>query len=415
MVKRVLMIAYHYPPIRGGSGMLRTLAFTQYLPRFGWQPIVLSVSLNAYPVHGAEEAAPIQVHRSFALDISRQLAIRGRYPSILAQPDRWISWWPGAVCAGLRLIREQRPDLIWSTYPIATAHLIGLTLHRMTGLPWIADQRDPMLDTDYPPDPRRRRIHQWIERQAMQRGAAVVCTTPGAVRDLNQRYPGDSRKQIALIENGYDEACFIATERAKPAAASSGGPFRLLHSGVIYPSERDPSTLFAALARLQAEGAISPSSLRLVLRASSHDDHLSTLVNQHRGLANIIEFSPPLPYLEALAEIQHADGLLLLQAANCNNQIPAKLYEYLRSRRPILALTHPDGDTAALLRRAGIDTMAPLDQASSIAHALLRFLRQCQKNQAPVAPSSLIAGHSRLARSQELAQLMDRICLKESP
>lgn len=415
MVKRVLMIAYHYPPMRGGSGMLRTLAFTQYLPRFGWQPIVLSASLNAYPDHGAEEAPHIHVHRSFALDAARHLAIRGRYPSMLAQPDRWISWWPGAVRAGLRLIREHSPDVIWSTYPIATAHLIGLTLHRLTGLPWIADQRDPMLDTDYPPDPLRRRIHQWIERQAMQRSAAVVCTTPGAVRDLNQHYPSDRRKQIALIENGYDEACFIAAESAKPATVSSNGPFRLLHSGVIYPSERDPSALFIALARLQAEGAISSNSFRLVLRASGHDDHLRSLVNQHHGLADIIEVSPPLPYLEALSEMQYADGLLLLQAANCNSQIPAKIYEYLRSRRPILALTHPDGDSAAILRRAGIYTMAPLDKASNIAHALLRFLRLCQQNQAPVAPSALISSHSRLVRTQELAQLMNRICLKESP
>ncbi|MRX06429.1 glycosyltransferase [Pseudoduganella sp. FT25W] len=415
MVKRVLMIAYHYPPLRGGSGIHRTLSFTEYLPQLGWEPTVLSVSHNAYPDCGLAEAAPqVPVHRSFALDAARQLAIHGRYPALLAQPDRWISWWLSAVPAGLRLIRAHEPQFIWSSYPIATAHLIALTLHRLTGIPWIADQRDPMIDTGYPPDPRRRRIHGWIERQAVTRGAAIVCTTPGAVRDLNQRFPQADTSRIALIENGYDEVSFIGAEIAPPAPRADA-PFRLLHSGVIYPSERDPTALFAALARLLAAGTITPANFRLVLRATGHDQYLRNLIARHQGLSHIIELAPPLTYREALGEMLNADGLLLLQAANCNGQIPAKLYEYLRARRPLLALTHPDGDSAGLLRRAGIDTMARLDSADDIAGALPHFLRLCRDQQAPIAPPALIARHSRAARARELAALLERIHCKEQP
>ncbi|MYN40946.1 glycosyltransferase [Duganella sp. FT109W] len=414
MVKRVLMIAYHYPPMRGGSGIHRTLAFTQYLPQLGWQPLVLSVSPNAYPDYSRADAVQqVAVHRSFALDTARQLAIAGRYPSLLAQPDRWISWWLSAVPTGLRLIRRYQPQFIWSSYPIATAHLIGLTLHRLTGIPWIADQRDPMIDTGYPPDPRRRRIHRWIEQQAMQRGAAVICTTPGAVRDLSHRFPHADTRRIVLIENGYDEVSFIGAEIAALRAASSPAPFRLLHSGVIYPSERDPGALFAALARLLALGDIQPATFRLVLRATGHDTYLQTLIARHPHLAQIIELAPPLPYHEALAEMLTADGLLLLQAENCNGQIPAKLYEYLRARRPLLGLTHPDGDTAGLLRRAGIHTTARLDCADDIATALRHFLRLCRQRQAPTAPPALIARHSRAARTRELAALLDRLHHKD--
>jgi glycosyltransferase involved in cell wall biosynthesis len=418
MVKRVLMIAYHYPPMRGGSGIHRTLAFTQYLPQLGWQPLVLSVSPNAYPDYGRADAVPqVPVHRSFALDAARQLAIAGRYPSLLAQPDRWISWWLSAVPTGLRLIRQYRPQFIWSSYPIATAHLIALTLHRLTGIPWIADQRDPMVDNGYPPDPRRRRIHGWIEQQAMRHGAAVVCTTPGAVRELNLRFPQADDRRIALIENGYDEVSFIGAEIAAPGAipriGPKAGPFRLLHSGVIYPSERDPGALFAALAQLQAQGALRPESFRLVLRASGHDDHLHHLIAQHPALAQMVELAPALPYHEALAEMLDADGLLLLQAENCNGQIPAKLYEYLRARRPLLALTHPDGDTAGLLRRAGIHTVARLDRAEEIVTTLPHFLQLCREQQAPTAPPALIARYSRAARTRELASLLDRLHSKE--
>ncbi|WP_343731623.1 glycosyltransferase [Duganella sp.] len=403
------MIAYHYPPMRGGSGIHRTLSFTQYLPQSGWEPLVLTVSPHAYPDYDIATGAP--AHRSFALDSARHLALCGRYPGLLSQPDRWISWWFSAVPAGLRLIRRYRPTAIWSSYPIATAHLIGLTLHRLSGLPWIVDQRDPMIDQDYPPDPTRYRIHRWIEQQALRRGAAIVCTTPGAVRDLNQRLRSEHTARIELIENGYDEASFIAAE-IYPSPARPPKPFRLLHSGVIYPSERDPRALFGALARLRASGAIHAASFRLVLRASGHDDYLRGLT---RGLEDIVELAPPLPYHEGLAEMLDADGLLLLQAANCNHQIPAKLYEYLRARRPLLALTHPDGDTAGALRRAGIDTIGRLDVAEDIVAALTRFLYLCRERRAPLAPSTFISQCSRAARTRELAALLDRIHRKEQP
>lgn len=416
MVKRVLMIAYHYPPLRGGSGIQRTLAFSEYLPQFGWHPLILSVTPNAYAEAGplADHRTQLPVHRSFALDASRHLAVCGRYPSLLAQPDRWISWWLSAVPAGLKLIREHRPQVIWSSYPIATAHLIALTLHRKTGIPWVADQRDPLIDTGYPPDPRRRRIHGWIEQQAMERGAAVVCTTPSAARDLAGRHPLADAGRISLIENGYDETGFIAAELAPRPPRAADAPFRLLHSGVIYPSERDPAPLFAALARMRADGDIGSDNFRLVLRAAGHDAHLRGLMQRHPFIEQLIELAPPLPYRDALAEMVDADGLLLLQAANCNGQIPAKLYEYLRAGRPVLGLTDPDGDTAGALRRAGIDTIARLDSSADIAATLMRFLRLCRANQAPLAQPAVIARHARSARTRELAALLDRIH-KEQP
>ncbi len=145
--RRVLMVAYHFPPMRGSSGVQRTLKFAQYLPQSGWQPLVLSAHKRAYDNPGDDQLADIPadvpVRRAFALDSGRHLAVRGRYAGFLALPDRWVSWCLGAIPAGLALARRHRPQVIWSTYPIATAHLIGLALHKMTGLPWVADMRDP--------------------------------------------------------------------------------------------------------------------------------------------------------------------------------------------------------------------------------------------------------------------------------
>lgn len=103
------------------------------------------------------------------------------------------------------------------------------------------------------------------------------------------------------------------------------------------------------------------------------------------------------------------DGLLLLQAANCNNQIPAKLYEYLRAQRPILALTDPVGDTAQKLKSMGIDTIAPLDSTEEIQQALSHFLALLQKGRAPVASADKISANSRASTTGDLAMLLNAI------
>jgi len=151
MSKRILMIAYHFPPVRGSTGLHRTLSFSRYLLEdHGWQPTVLTVHPRAYRATEdamlGDIASGVEVLRTFACDTARHLSIRGRYPLRMALPDEWVSWWLGAVLAGRKLIRKQRPDVIWSTFPIATAHLIGRALHRRSEIPWVADFRDSWVD-----------------------------------------------------------------------------------------------------------------------------------------------------------------------------------------------------------------------------------------------------------------------------
>src|SRR2546423_8089842 len=141
------MVAFHFPPSAGSSGIQRTLRFVQHLPALGWEPVVLTAHPRAHERLSddllAEVPPGVKVVRAFALYSARHLSIRGRYPGILARPDRWQSWRVGAAFAGLRLMRQQRFDAIWSTYPIATAHQIAARLNRRTAVPRVADFRDP--------------------------------------------------------------------------------------------------------------------------------------------------------------------------------------------------------------------------------------------------------------------------------
>lgn len=404
------MIAYHFPPLAGSSGIQRTLRFAQYLPEFGWQPLVLTAYPCAYEQTSADQLSEITqemvVKYAFALNTAKHLAIAGKYPAFLARPDRWLTWSWGAIPAGLALIKKYRPTVIWSTYPIASAHVIGNRLRKLTGLPWVADFRDPMAQEGYPADPRTWQCYARIESDAIRHARSVVFTTPGAARLYCRRYASSLRARVAVIENGYDESSFA---QLTPAGSEPLNPGRitLLHSGIVYPYERDPSALFAALADLTRRGVLQNLIIRF--RACAHEAALQALAEKH-GVAHLIETVPPIPYQAALQEMVRTDGLLVLQAGNCNDQIPAKLYEYLRAARPILGLTDLKGDTALTLRAAGIDTLAPLDSADAISAILVEFVSRLQQNAGPIPTPDYVAGASRRARAFELSGLLEEIC-----
>jgi glycosyltransferase involved in cell wall biosynthesis len=357
----------------------------------------------------------VPVTRAFALDTARHLGIKGRYLDWMAVPDRWISWFLGAVPTGMALIHKYKPKVLWSTYPIATAHLIGLTLHRLTGILWIADFRDPMTEEDpithqkYPTDPRIRRSRQWIERLAVEHSSRSVFVTPGALRIYADRYPQMPASHWELIANGYDEESFLVAEQIAREKPYRQDRIILLHSGVLYPTpDRDPSAFFSALANLQSSGLISPSNLHIVLRASGYESHYQGLIRSY-GLEDIVSLEPSLPYRHALAEMLNADGLLIFQGYTSNPAIPAKLYEYLRARRPVFAMVDPAGDTARELRQAGVGKIVSLDSQNEIADGLLEFLRQIREGNAPIANTSVIQGYARESCARKLAALLDTL------
>lgn len=411
MVKRVLMVAYHFPPVRANSGLHRTMAFARYLPAFGWEPLVLTVHPRAYIQRSNDGLADIPrnlvVRRAFAIDTGRHLAIAGHYSRTMALPDRWVSWWLGAIPSGLQLIKRYRPQVIWSTFPIATAHLIGLTLQRRSGLPWVADFRDPMAQEDYPRDPLAYRTFEWIEQRTISHCARAVFTAPGAVEMYARRYPNRPEKTWTLIENGYEDHAFDSIE-APPTSDRAPSPVVLVHSGLVYPSERDPRAFFDALADLRDEGEVTVDDLRVVFRASGSETYLQELLRE-RGIENLVRLEPRVAHREALREILSADGLLVLQASNCNHQVPAKVYEYLKAKRPILVLADPSGDTARVMRRAGISEIAPLDSKAAIVGALKKFLLQIRTGEARIVPDDEIARHSRRFRTGELATVLDAV------
>lgn len=410
------MIAYHYPPLAGSSGIQRTLRFSQDLPALGWQPSVLTAHPRAYEKVGTDllhDIPPdVDVRRAFALDARRHLAVYNRYPGWIARPDRWLSWLPGALITGLKMIHQQRPDVIWSTYPIPTAHLIGYWLARLSGVPWVADFRDPMAHQGYPPDQATWNSYLRVEQKVFSRAARMVFTTPGAARLYTQRYPQQADR-ICVIENGYDDASFESHGRAVDRPALQQGKLTLLHSGIVYPEWRNPTALFVAVRQLIDHKLIAPQDLCLRFRAPEHSEFIANLVAQYR-LGDMVQILPPIGYQEALAEMCAADGLLVLQSVDCNDQIPAKIYEYIRARRPVLALCGASGDTADLVQRAGFSNSAPLESSEQIGAALERFLADVGTGVALVASDKFVESASRRAKAVQLAALLAEVRAEHS-
>ncbi|WP_246480074.1 glycosyltransferase [Motiliproteus sediminis] len=408
------MVAYHFPPAAFSSGVHRLVALANALSAQCWDVSVLTVREQLYERTDAaalEAVDPrVRILRSRAYDTRKHLSIKGRYLQTMALPDTLQSWVLFGLIAGLRQIRRQRPAVILSSYPIASSHLLAYCLHRLTGIPWIADFRDPMAQDGYPSNRAQWKSFKWIEERAAKHARLLVFATDGAMNEYRRRYPQVSEERWAVMSNGFDGERY-ADIVAAPRAADR--PTTLLHSGLIYPMERNPEALFKALGRLQQEGFFNSHPLRLTLRATGHDTAYAPMIAA-AGIDQIVSLEPPVPYTQALQEMFDADALLLLQGADCNQQIPAKAYEYLRARKPVLALTDPEGDTARLLADNGVAAIASLYDEDAIADALKNFCLKLQQERFVLPDLEAINRYDRRTISAEFVGHLESVLAKES-
>jgi hypothetical protein len=405
--RAVLMVAYQFPPFAESTGSQRVTAFVHHLPRHGWRPVVLTARERVYldideKTRGSIPPATA-VYRARGWDTARDLSIAGRYVRWLALPDRWVTWAACACWTGLRAVREQRPHALWATFPIPSAALAAIALHRLTRLPLVVDLRDPVVYEGWPSDATVRRAYGWIERQVVRHASRIVVTTPSAQRLYLERYPEVRPERFCLIENGIDDESM----RTGPVGQPSPGPITLVHSGLMEMPDRDPAALLTALAGLRDRGRLGADDLRIVFRATGQDDVYRNRIADMR-LSDFVKVEPRLPRSEALAEMDRAHGLLILQGSACNRQIPAKAYEYLARRRPIVGLCDPRGDTHALLAgQWGVPYLADMADPAAIAETIERFIGAVRDRSAYVPDAAILERHTRRAAAGQLAAVLD--------
>jgi glycosyltransferase involved in cell wall biosynthesis len=346
------------------------LKYTRYLAEFGWRVSVIAPDASAYDVCDPslnEQIPPFtRVVSTRYVNTKRQLSLRGRYPALLALPDVWIGWLPWAVSAGRRLISEDPIDLVYSTSPHATAHLIARRLAAVSGKPWVTDFRDPWVEE--PPEPGTpngpifRTVNRWLERKVVQQCDAVIASTTHLRDLLRARYPEQPVAKIRAILNGYDEADFVVMEMG---TAERSPRLRIVHAGSINAEFRDPRPLLEALSRLIRDGRLHSDEceLRFVGGGPHADAAELKAAIRAAGLSASILFLPRVPYEQSLRELASADLLLLLQASDDTvGLVPAKLYEYLRTQKPTLALVRSGAVTEVMAQTGGGWAADPRDR-----------------------------------------------------
>jgi glycosyltransferase involved in cell wall biosynthesis len=407
-MKRVLMIAYHFPPIQGSSGVHRTVQFARHLPKFGWEPIVVTVHPRAYPAIGDDPLPGLPedfiVKRAFALDSARHLAVQNRYLGLTAIPDRWASWWPGGVLACLRAIQKYRPQVLWSTFPVATAHLIGLTVHRLTGLPWVADFRDPMLQDGHPASQVIRKVYRNLERKIVRHASYCVLVTQSVLEDYARRYPGKEASCWQVIENGYDESLFEPYDDLPGYNVDRPGkqPIKMVHSGILYAGGRNPLPFLQAMRCFVDK---ERADVQVTFRGCGNETQIEKWITD-LGLSDTVKVEPSVSYADAIKEMIQADVLIVFQGTMYQKQIPAKVYEYIRAGRPILALTDKYGETARFLKKWDGVYLGDMESPSEIELALSRSYNDLKLGKKLVRKPEDVMALSRVSGTKKFAEIL---------
>ncbi len=397
--KNILMIALDFPPCQS-AGVQRTLKFAEYLTTLGWQPIILTVNEDVHRVIDEEIVIPknIKVYRCHSFDSSRDFSFKGKYFAWSKIPDKWWTWAFKAIPLGKLLIDKYQPSLIWSTYPVSTAHYIAYKLQKHSNLPWIADYRDP-LQCRYDINATQYSfISKWIEQKAIENSTKAIFTTQRAAKLYQRLYPDELLSKFNVIENGYDESNFLNLPIKYKV---DGNKFLLLHSGSIYKNGRDPYDLFVALSSLKKKNIIDRNNFSLVLRGASNNieyaNHMKKL-----NIDDLIIFKKTISYKESLQEMMMADCLLIIQGTLFNNQIPSKAYEYIRVGKPIIALTAEGGATDELMAKVEMAHCA--HNCNLIEKILLKILA------GPNSENVNITQYSRQEKTKQLLKIINNAC-----
>ena len=423
--KRVLIITYYWPP-SGGSGVQRWLKFAKYLPEAGWEPVIFTPENPDFDLQDEtllKEISPnLEVirfpiwepYQLFAKVKKKGKSHPGR---ILEQqkkgflekvaiwlranilvPDPRVFWVKPSVQFLNELLKEGQFQAIITTGPPHSLHLIGQQLKQKHSIPWLADFRDPwsqweFLDT-LPMLPFIRRRHEALEQKVLQQADVVVTISPTFQRDLEKL----SGRKIDLITNGYDPADIPQDFAPRPKAADR---LHLVYTGII-DAIRNPLPLMQAL-KAEFEATGEEVSWTFVGKVS---EQVQQQVQADPWLQSHIHFAGYVSHQEVFDFYAKADALVLIltDTKNAKGNIPGKLFEYLATGLPVLALGDPQGDSSEILSQAGAGAVLGHGDLKGI-QAKLRELYETVGTQQTLGS---LEAFSRKTGSREVAELLDK-------
>jgi glycosyltransferase involved in cell wall biosynthesis len=419
----VLFVAFFFPPL-GGGGVQRSLKFVRYLPAHGWQPRVVTAEANYWMRDESllEEIPPGTPVRRVPFGGRRLIGLGGRggtrsraatrllrgLSRLALVPDAYVGWSRRAAGAAADEISRHPCALIFTTSSPDSAHLLGRRVKRATGLPWVADFRDPWTGrlSYAPPTLLHHRLHLSLERACLREADAVVVTTPETRDDFRQRHPGLPAGKFHVIANGYDEDDFTVASALREAGEGDwipAGGFPVLHAGQLN-LDRSLTPYLDGLRLFRARPGAGEATTFLL--GPCYDAHRGEV--EAAGLGDVVHFLPGRTHRDAVAAMLSARVLLLLEQDSDRGRLvlPGKAFEYLRAGRPILAVVPRGGAAARFVRETGAGLAVDPSRPAEIADALARLLAAgWAASASPVPP----ARYERRVLAAELAALFDAV------
>ena len=436
-MKRVLVITYYWPPT-GGSGVQRWVKFAKYLPSEGWQPVIytpenpeqLAVdhSLEADIPEGTEIiktriTEPYELYKKFlrrsghskeAVEVNPVNAqnksfaqkaamwVRGN----LFRPDPRCLWIRPSVKFLKKYLEEHPVDLIVSTGPPQSMHMIGRLLSKETGLPWIADFRDPWTKIFYfkhlSMTKATERWHQKMERKVLDESSAVVAVSPL----VQQEFQSMTRTPVELITNGYDECDFPDMKDT----GATGGPdkdFVITHTG-LFAADGNPTLLWDVLSEMCAEDSALKKALKIRLVGKTDTQILEAITES--GLEENLTDLGYQPHSTAIEEQRKASILILplRKEPEYKAVLPGKLFEYLASGRPVLGIGQPDGAMSMILNKTNTGVVVDWEDKMSIK----KYIDDCWKAHLDgnlTINDGEISAFTRRNLTRQMAELFDKV------
>src|SRR5256886_4699370 len=373
---KVLLVTMYFPP-SGGGGVQRPLKFATHLPAHGIETHVLAPD-DAKWVHSDPElVAPTQawIHRARYLGPrSRKLAeeLHGRHgldrlsrqarslSRRMLVPDENVGWNLTAIPAAVRIARAEGIDVVLTTSPPNSVHLVGAAVKRITGARWVADLRDsvgahPHRRVERASVRAKEKVSESVARLVARQADVIVAASEAIAEEARALEPAGV---VTTILNGADFDDFAGLEYSR------GDRFKITHTGSFF-GKRDPRPFLTALAESGLEDVVA----RFVGGFPAGDREWA----EERGLGDRLELHPYVPRREALALQRDSEALLLLipdADGRGRGVLSGQVVEDLAALRPILAAVPPDGAAAELVRETGAGVVAAPDDVPALAAGL---------------------------------------------
>lgn len=424
MTKRVLIITYYWPP-SGGSGVQRWLKFAKYLPEAGWEPVIFTpenpdfdlkdeslekeiskdLEVMKFPIwepyqlldriRGKKESHPGRVLEQKEQSFIEKAAIWLR--ANLMVPDPRVFWVKPTVKFLTDLIEKGQFQAIITTGPPHSMHLIGRDLKRKTGVFWLADFRDPWSQWEFldklPMQNQVRNRHKKLEQEVLSEANVVTTISPTFQHDLEKL----ANRKIELLTNGFDPADIPLDFSIGEKKANS---LHLVYTGII-DSIRNPLPLLKAM---KEEFSKEKGEVKFTFVGRVSDQVREEIAADPWLSAHVI-FAGYVSHQEVFEFYEKADALALIltNTKNAKGNIPGKLFEYMATTLPILALGDPEGDSAQILEESGIGEV--LNYTDHV--AIQVSLRKLFERDGKAEPATGIDEYSRRNLSLQLAKLLD--------